>query len=1448
MRLLKIKWLKRLLLSLIGIFLICVCASMILIRKMEQTGITFESVHVSYPLKIKLKKLKLDFPEDGFLLTLQNTEFDLEIRKLIQAKFSGKSFKADKLKITTYPTDTTTTFETDSSAFSYSIVPFIKFDHIAINDVDMSFFSDLDTTIIKSKQIQAFNFLFNDSIHANAIYYGPGVLDLKMHSDTNTVPVNQPFYLTEYIPHYSTSNFLIDDVDLKITNDGSPFKIDKINCVTSTSNTDHGLRVYPKTLSCILQDTINCNFNSDAFNLASVTGGKISVLLLRAPGIELNLKDLKTLEGDNGALHEFVISESKISPHLIELISGTSPIFKSTAGNISFNGKVRYLDDTLDLQNFNVVLNEGIKATLNGNFLFNTTSTTINFKVAPLILEADGINSAFSFQVPTELKNFKAIGDANIHGALSEPSFTINSQLNRIPLVLNGKISNDKFNHPILSLAIQSSSGDLNESFPDLNQDISYKTLSILTNVDLHSVSDLKNINATITADTIRYSDYAIAESNFNLILRDHFYSLYAASEKQNWEMKLITLDDPLHSEKINFDGRFSFTPPNLKNPDLNTGRSEGAFKAAMLTKKQFLSLNIDFDSLLFKPINDKSIFRSRPHLFFENEKNNYSIRIDMDSSRFLHMHFNDSLFNWLNKYDFRNVIPDIAIDAKLAVDSTFIKSFLDLKGSILINRFNFLSKSSKTTVSVNAPLIRFNDLHVDSSYFSYDQTADYKRSGLFIKNFNYKEILLNDVTNRNVTTDNDSINVYLASSSKKFNQHLDLNAIIRYNNENILFKLNPLEEVHLGSEVWEIKNNAGIKYDLKTKNISGSLGLKQNEQDVTLLTGEKGLSVLIDSLKTRPIISSLFNTSDYDAYLNATIFYNTTDGAYALNGSLFDLLIDSVKFGKAGFDANGMGENLKFNIKANSVAGQASIQGKNNGNQFIINAYLADLNLRQIDTSFKLSGSDYDLYGIINGEILASFGTKKEMKGNFTIDEGEIVVPNYGIDLFIDKQHLKFTDNSLILNSFTISTKNKSELKLDGKLNLLDNNSLNLKIKSNNFELLNSRNSSSLVKGNLKVNSDLTITGSGGNFSVSGNLTVPENGNIEYFYKGAVSLNSSNELVIFKDFSAEEKKDKRNLARKKIHLNYNVNVDIENTSIYVLLSKTNQEYARLFPSGSLKLQTGNGYLPNVYGKIESYEGKVYYQAPLIQDIELNVDIAKMSWNGAIDNPIINFKAHQIFRVTPNEMSNDLSNKTERVPVIVTTKINNKTFHDFELNFDIKSENTEIQNIINSLPPEAKETAAINMMLFGKLNNDADKSKSSLSGVVGKMNEISRRNIKNADLTFHVDNHSINNIDDGSADQIGYTFSKGFVHKRLKLSVGGDLSTSQNTQTQGTQNYLINNVQLKYLIKENPGIFIQLCRANTYKGPFEGQVDESSIGIGFSQEKKNLFKRSNSKK
>ncbi len=379
-------------------------------------------------------------------------------------------------------------------------------------------------------------------------------------------------------------------------------------------------------------------------------------------------------------------------------------------------------------------------------------------------------------------------------------------------------------------------------------------------------------------------------------------------------------------------------------------------------------------------------------------------------------------------------------------------------------------------------------------------------------------------------------------------------------------------------------------------------------------------------------------------------------------------------------------------------------------------------------------------------------------------------------------------------------------------------------------------------IKGEFNINSRLNFTMKNDALTVSGYVNTLDGNSIEYLYESKVKLEDRSETVAFITF--EETEEKIEVQRKKYNIDYDVDLNIGNTEIYVLLSKTANEYFRLNCFGEINLETGNQMTPNAFGKLESIGGHVYYEVPLISDIQLNIKKANVNWSGNLFNPKITFLGEEIFRVFPNEISSELSKDGERVPVAVDVEINDHSVNDIVLNFNIKSNNPEVQNYLSTLTQNTRSDYAVSMLVYGKVNQGSESTKSGYESVVNKLNEISRRNFKNMDLSFRVEKYK----NDPTAkkenyNKIGVDLSRNFMRDKLRVSAGGsmDVNNSQNNSP------LSGYAKITYQLRKKPDVYLMTSHTSNYQGPLIGRVDQSSVGVEVNFEFDNLFKRNKKK-
>src|SRR6185312_1742391 len=162
----------------------------------------------------------------------------------------------------------------------------------------------------------------------------------------------------------------------------------------------------------------------------------------------------------------------------------------------------------------------------------------------------------------------------------------------------------------------------------------------------------------------------------------------------------------------------------------------------------------------------------------------------------------------------------------------------------------------------------------------------------------------------------------------------------------------------------------------------------------------------------------------------------------------------------------------------------------------------------------------------------------------------------------------------------------------------------------------------------------------------------------------------------------------------------------------------------------------------------ESNSGTVAYHVPMISDLRMTTAKAGVRWVGDAFKPLLSFNGSQIFRISPNEISSLWTNKTDRWPISVIAKVNDRPLNDLVLDFDLSSTNNQVSDWISSLPPDTREAYAVSLLIRGRINTGGTADVNILTqAMVSKMNEISSRNIKSADVSFYDESRGPNSTE-----------------------------------------------------------------------------------------------------
>lgn len=1435
------KWFKRLFYSFIVFLFLLVLAFIVGVKFLQQKGISFKEWSYEFPLKLTISDFEIKQP--FFYLGIKKADLDLSFKELCRGKFKGERFFVDGLEIKTLPdTSYVLTDTINEEPFSFSIVPFIDFRKVSINHVKMNFCSLRDTGYINIPSVRAVNFMFNDSIAADSVFQYGG--DYFFPSDTVSDGESSEFGIPNSVPKFRVNYFKTILTQFIFKTNESQTKLSKVNLVTKGYDTNSGMNCDLCALNLTIQDTLKVDLFSNQVLLENGKGGVVHNLKASGVGFNIDVKELRLNEKRFQQEYQVKVNQSFVSPTLLQAFIPNMNVFKANCKQLEFKGDASYSSDTLNLKNVSVKVAESSNVLFNGYLYKPEEFHSMDVTIYPLIVYEKDLRECMNFEIPSTLNGLKLNAQLHAFGSLSDMHIIGNSEINHTRISISANVKRAKNQHYVLTSQIHSAFINLETMLPKLNQNTKAYDLIFASTIDLNSIKNFNNLSFHVSSDSIISNGTKFPKPYISGSVVNGVTNLSASSIDQGWKIKLSTKNNLLNFNEINFTGFAYMKAIDFNNPTKQTGSIFTPIRGLFLFKNNDLKLKLAFDSLTFKTIDNSKRYSMSMNADFEKLKEDYTLKINNQETDFLSLKFNESIFKWINEPNKRkSKLPIFYCQSRISLDSNFVYDFCGINGAVNIEKFEFNSKNDGLIGTIKAPEIKYNDYRVEEVNSNITYNKSVKEAILYVTKFSNPYATMDSIIHQIKFTTSDSVKFSFNTNFKEINQSIAFYGELNIDSLNYKFRLDPEKSQVIGQQIWHSFNNEGIVINQNDFGVTGSLRLSSNQQKVAFTSDKQQINLDIDSLNVGPLLKVFTNQLPINATLNLNTNYQKSNREFSFQGNINDILLDTLSFGRITYHGKIENEGYQFDINSFNPSGIIKLEVSQRNKETAFDLNIEEIKLSVIDSIFNLQELNYLVDGIIKGQAKGVIGDKTIIDGNLLFDQVKFESLDYGLVTKIDKQKIQFSKSQLKFNDFIIQDKSSNDITINGFINFENKTQIKINVITKKFDLIDNSNKRSNLNGKLSIESDLKLTGDFKKISIDGFLNTLNGASINYFYKGGVTLSDNEKIIQFVDFNNEtDSKEKLNSSKSKsLNIDWNVNSKIGNIDLYILLSKTKQEYAKLNAFGNLLLRSSKaGVMPNVYGVIQSNRGKVFYDAPLVSDIQLDIVSAKIDWRGEIDNPILSFYGKEVFRVTPNEMSPDLQNKKDRIPVIVKAMINEKTIKDFAIKFDISSENSDVQNMLNALPAETKESYALNMLVFGKINNNAEKSSSLMGGVVNKLNEVTRRNIKNADLVFRVDNSSSDpNI---TSNGLGYNFSKGFFNKKLRFSVDGKLGIDGNTsQGSSTLSNPLSNIELKYMLKEKPEFFLKFSHTNTYHGPIEGQVDETSFGLGYSVTFKNLF-------
>ncbi len=1420
------------------------------IGQLEDNGIAYDSLKISTALEVEVEGLRIEIT--GFILNVKKANLDLSFSDLISGEFKGNSCRVKGAEIVIYPS-----YEApeEGEPFSYSDIPYLAFNDLNIEDVSLVIRSDVDTMLLDFPKVHTSNFVFNDSITADGFEYENGRILLPIaentSEETSSDAPETKFEIPDYIPKFKFKNFLIDS--LTFITEGKDFK-HKISgfCfnIDGWSNMG-GADINLNAFQFDYQDTVHAEFDTSAVQFVADKSLLINDLNFDLPGLKFRLDTFSIDKQDNEYAYILQLNKTRIAPSLIKSFVPDNQLILATAPNIVLSMDLRYQTDTLWINDISTELGteSGFKAT---GFVadvwnqqemqvelsqVNVTSAditeTIDYEISPAFAQS---KSNLNLQFEGNKDQIKMVGFCNFDEIHTELTAEIND-------VYTDSLTGDfSIRSPFVSSAT---------FLPDAEDDFKAHGLSIRSEINASNQGSIEKMIFHVETDSLIHQEYRMKEFELDGNYFKGLTTVFLGDADQNWRVQLRTRDNILESDEIRFHGNTVLKTIDVGTKKLVNGiltsDLEGRFKMA----NDAIDVSCNLDKLKYTSEGNKNSYENWMKLNYNYLNGIHEVEILDKASIDLTAQFNNDLFTWLASEDFATAeIPDFNVQGRSKIDSVLVRELSGIAAGAEIQSIDIRGKNNRIKGEMEIPYLAYDaneaqKLNVDIEINETKKNVLVTSDSVLTDGMRFGQVS----TNIDIANDYSSFGINLDAFAKELENRIQLNTTLSVDDIALNLLFSPSQEQHFGASNWTSKTWKPVQFRLEDNAILGEIEFFSKEQSIRVNMTKEFVHLDIVELDIGAAIEkAISDGTNVESILNFNVNYNYNDSALIGKGAIDEIVFDSINIGKLNISLDANGANQKANIAYNYLDGNLNVDVLDYYSEPTFNASINALDLAHLANDFHLVPDDYDLKGKLNGTVSGVLAENPRLNGSLRLDETSFLEKEHGVSVAIKDQRIAIDENVLKFDKFTLNDGEMNSLFVDGNIDILDPMRLQLEINTDRFLILNNLAEKSDVKGMLGVKSQLRLKGEDDAFKISGVVNALDGNRIEYLYDGSVELNDMSSTVAFIPFDAPEQTEELpEETESALSILYDVEVNIGTTELYVLLSKSKNENFQMVCNGELNLTNGATDVPNIIGSIRSNEGSIYYETPMVSKVKMEIREASATWAGDLYNPEISFVGEETFWSTPNEISSQLSNNSKRVPVIVELAIKDKKLDDFDIEFDIRSEDQNVQSVLAPLTDETRATYALNMLVYGKVNaNGNEDPYLGYQQIVDKLNEISRRNFNETKLSFHLakDSKEVKTLEDLYSN-LGYNFSKRLLNDKLRVTIGGSLDLSQ---TEGSSSELLEKVKVEYNLLKKPDLNIELSRDNSYKGPIEGQVDQSSIGVSVNFEFDNIFRRKKRKK
>ena len=455
------------------------------------------------------------------------------------------------------------------------------------------------------------------------------------------------------------------------------------------------------------------------------------------------------------------------------------------------------------------------------------------------------------------------------------------------------------------------------------------------------------------------------------------------------------------------------------------------------------------------------------------------------------------------------------------------------------------------------------------------------------------------------------------------------------------------------------------------------------------------------------------------------------------------------------------------------------------------------------------------------------------QVDGEVYLDSSYLVSIPYGMRMRFDNDPVRVVGSNLLFENFSLYAYNDHPLTLMGSINFgdLDRIMVDLRMRAKDFQIIGEKeNPNSIAYGKAFVDFYGRMQGLLDNLSLRGRLNVLGSTDMSYVLRDTPlsTDNQLEELVKFTDFSDTAQV----VVERPALTGFNMDMTLEvskGAHIMAYLNADHSNFIDLMGGGTLRLQ----YTPvdnlQLRGRYTLSNGEMKYSMHVIPLKTFTIqDGSYIEFTGEPMNPTLNITATERVRSTVSNSSGVGRSVEFDCGVVIT-----KTLKDMGLQFTLDApEDMQLHSELQAMDVEQRGKLAVTMLTTGMYladgNTGAFSMNSALSSFLNsEISSITGNALRTLDLSFGMDNST--DATGATHTDYSFKFAKRFMNNRLKITVGGKVSTG--AELQDRNNSFFDNVSLEYRLDHTANKFITLYYQNNSYDWLDGYTQK--YGGGF---------------